>query len=91
MRLSVFMDLNEGGKVFALGDLVNPPHQPVSRSAVTSEEQRGARVHGGGRRPDGGSSTHTHTHTSSGRFTVTHMLVDAHSQTEQQLASHVGR
>lgn len=44
--LSVFMDLNENGKVFAPGDLVNPSHQPVSRGALISEEQRRARVYG---------------------------------------------
>lgn len=55
VRPSVFMDLNEDGKVFALGDLVNPSHQPVSHGAVTSEEQQRARVHGewGTQRPDG--------------------------------------
>lgn len=44
-RLSVFMDLNEHGKVFPPGDLVNPSHQPVSHGTVTSEEKQRACVH----------------------------------------------
>lgn len=46
VRPSVFMDLNEHRKVFALGDLLNPFHQPVSHGAVTSEEQCRTRVYG---------------------------------------------
>lgn len=46
VRPSVFMDLNEHRKVFALGDLLNPFHQPVSHGVVTSEEQCRARVYG---------------------------------------------